>query len=273
MPIVPRRRALLAQALAGLLSPLPADVVGMVKGQLTPVGRLDYADRRISMTVGSPWQVYRLGSSAKEPETIRWLETELQPGDCLYDIGANVGAYSLVAHAIGGGAVTVVAFEPAFATFAELCTNIRLNAAGHRIVPMPLGLGDDNAMVELEYSDVVAGAAQHHWRSRGSDDGTARTFSLQAPLVRLDDVVPLFGLPPPTLIKLDVDGLEVEVLRGGRGLLASPELRSCLVELDLASPSTVEAVALLEHAGLVERSRHVRGGEGSLHNLIFERRH
>ena len=107
---------------------LPGDLVGHLKSRLRPVGRLDYAPKRIDMHIDSAWQLFRLGSCAKEPETIRWLESELRPGDTFYDIGANVGAYSLVAFAITAGQAKIVAFEPGFATFTVLCQNIQLNS-------------------------------------------------------------------------------------------------------------------------------------------------
>src|ERR671932_123659 len=57
----------------------------------------------------------RLRPVAKEPWTVRWLERSLRDGDVLYDVGANVGAYSLIAAALGA---QVVAIEPAYANYA-----------------------------------------------------------------------------------------------------------------------------------------------------------
>jgi len=77
------------------------------------VGRVDYAGAQIHLKLSSPQEVKRLTACAKEPWTIEWIETWLGPGETLYDIGANVGAYSLVAAEQHGGDVSVVAFEPA----------------------------------------------------------------------------------------------------------------------------------------------------------------
>ena len=90
--LIRRSRVRAAGAILAGLRRLPLDVLSIVKSDLRPVGRLDYAASRIDMCVNSPWQLYRLRSCAKEPETVQWLESMVRPGDTFYDIGANVGA-------------------------------------------------------------------------------------------------------------------------------------------------------------------------------------
>ena len=92
--------------------------------RVNPVGSMDYTPKRILMTADTKSQFNRLRSNQKEPETAAWIETELRAGDVLYDIGANVGAYSLIAWAASGGQSKVYAFEASFSTFESLCRNI-----------------------------------------------------------------------------------------------------------------------------------------------------
>jgi FkbM family methyltransferase len=264
-----RRPAVVAASMiAGAVRLFPPRFVALVKSGLKPVGRLDYRPKRVEMVLNSPWQVYRLTSCAKEPETIRWLETHLRPGDCFYDIGANVGAYSLVASAITNGDIKVFAFEPGFGTFAELCLNVRQNRAAESIVPLPVALGWSNGLFEFKYSDVTPGAARHNW---GGTEAREPDFVLRTAVFRLDDLIDLLSLPLPTLLKLDVDGPELDVLRGATRLLGSQGLRTVLVELDDASETTPEVGRLLEGLGFRLETRHNRGGNGPTHNAIYVR--
>src|SRR5207237_7374841 len=95
-----------------------------------------------------------------EPWTVRWIEQNLRAGDVFYDVGANVGAYALVAAALGTTA-QVVAIEPASANYAALCDNIRLNGREDRIVPLPVALAEETRLQTLGSQDVSAGAAGH----------------------------------------------------------------------------------------------------------------
>jgi FkbM family methyltransferase len=221
------------------------------------------------MAVNSPWQAYRLASCAKEPETVRWLESEVRPGDCLYDVGANVGAYSLVASAVGGAGVRILAFEPGFGTFAELVRNIHLNHAERSITPLPIALSDRTGLADFRYSDTMPGAALHSGGNRVAD--VPAELVLPTVAYRLDDLIEALGLPPPSLLKLDVDGPELEVLKGADRTLANPSLRSCLVELERGTPASGEVVELLAGKGFAVTARHVRGGTGPLENVIFGR--
>ena len=269
--LIRRSRVRSAGALLALLRRLPLDVLSIVKSDLRPVGRLDYAPRRIDMCVNSPWQAYRLHSCAKEPETVHWLESELHRGDTFYDIGANVGAYSLVAFALTRGEATIISFEPGFGTFAELCRNIHLNHAEESIIPLSIALGNRTRLAEFRYSETTPGAALHNWQESAPGETHAPELVLPTVSYRLDDLILALNLPQPTLIKLDVDGPELDVLEGADHALSHPSLRSCIVELDVLSQTYENAVARLAAKGFRVHSRHVRGGEGTLHNVIFAR--
>lgn len=63
----------------------------------------------------------------------------------------------------------------------------------------------------------------------------------------LDEMIRQFNLPKPNYVKLDVDGAELNVLRGAAKTLCSPELRSVLIEID--DTQTEPAIALLKECG------------------------
>jgi FkbM family methyltransferase len=195
-----------------------------IRSAATAYGRLDYPNAEIHLQLTSPEEFYRLKSCSKEPWTVRWIEQYLQPGEVLYDVGANVGAYTLVAAVAVPGA-RVVAFEPGAANFAALCANLELNEVGERVMPVPLALGDSARPAPLQGAGI-AGASPSLNGVAGREHGTTVLVD------RLDDVVDRFGFPPPDHLKLDVDGGELQVLAGAERLLQGDGIRSAMVELD-----------------------------------------
>ena len=248
-----------------VLRVLPEDVRMGLKDRLVTKQRLDYADANIMLRVTTRAERrLRVHSCEKEPETVDWLE-ELHDGDVLYDIGANVGAYSLIAASLPGRTVRVYAFEPGTRTFESLCANIEINALGRRIVPLPVALTDVTGVTRFEYASSESGAARHPGLlASGNGTATAAVMGF-----RLDDLVKLFQLPAPTHVKVDVDGSELLVLRGATETIASPATRSILVE---TSPDTAVGSGvreMLEAAGYKLRSVSRRGGYEA--NWVFSR--
>ena len=230
--------------------------------------RLDYDRATIMLSLDARSELYRLRACEKEPETRAWLEKEFRAGDVLYDVGANVGAYSLVAHAVAGGACTVYAFEPGFNTFAALSRNILLNGCQNEIIPFPIALSDRPSLAQLRYSSLAPGASMHEWiESQGAPATGDVMTTLTMPL---DTIVAMLALRPPTHIKLDVDGPEVEVLRGAEDTLRASSLRALLVEVDGRSPRHEELCGRLERAGFQLSARHPRKTE-NVWNCEFTR--
>lgn len=252
------------RALAQSASMLPLHVVAQFKNDFQPVGRLDYADSTILMGVGSAMDHYRLTSCAKEPETIAWLQRSLRPDDVFFDVGANIGAYSLVADAIGAGRVRSFAFEPSFATFAQLSRNIFLNGASKRIVPLCVALTDHTGLLSFRYSDFSSGAARHNLEA---SEVAGEQFVLA---ISLDELLSRFGLPTPSVLKIDVDGGEAAALKGAALTLKAQRLRTVLVEFDDTLDETRTLCALLEQSGFQMSAKH-RRYDSTYYNYIFLR--
>lgn len=218
------------------------------------IRQMDYARYPIYMVVDS-WieNDVRLHSAKKEPETVEWIENWFKPDDVFYDIGANVGAYSLVAFRFLGGKIKVYAFEPGFVTFPQLCRNIQLNCAEKSIIPLQVALFDHTSMIPLHYQNIVPGGALHalgapiDWRGKRFQP----FFSLPTLSYRLDDFVQQFKLPLPNHIKLDVDGMECQVLKGSSEILNRLELRSVQVEISEKADDVNAIEQLFEKKGLV----------------------
>lgn len=247
---------------------LPDKVALKLRKKLTLRRYLDYDRARITMCVTTRRELKtRLRSCAREPETVAWIHQTIKPGDVLYDIGANVGAYSLVTASWTKEQATVYAFEPGCFTFPSLVENIFANEFEQSVIPFQVALSDQTALASFSYSTVEAGGAQH----TGVRDakGLVPTVRQQVLLsFRLDDFIQMFGLRLPTHMKIDVDGSELEVLRGAKGTLGSTCLRWILVEVHKRESNLHAIRMLLEEYGFRLECDHQHR---NVHNWIFGR--
>lgn len=196
---------------------------------------LDYPKNPISILVTSPKEnSSRTRSVMSEPWTVHWLERVVAPGDVLYDVGANVGAYSLVAAISHDREVKVFAFEPSFVTYAALCRNILENECDKCITPMPVALTEHRGNTVFKYRSLVSGAIEH---AVGGRSLYTKGFKERKPVyqqrmlgIPLDSLIQDFQLDPPDHIKLDVDGAELQVLRGAAATLAAGAVKTVLID-------------------------------------------
>jgi FkbM family methyltransferase len=169
-----------------------------------------------------------------EPWTVHWLERVIEPGDVLYDVGANVGAFSLVAAKAHDQAVRVFAFEPSFVTYAALCRNILENECDKSVTPLPLALTEDRGHTVFKYRSLISGATEHALgdQNLATKDfkGTKPVYQQRILAVPMDSLTQYFNLEPPNHIKLDVDGGELEVLRGAAATLGNGAVKTVLVD-------------------------------------------
>jgi FkbM family methyltransferase len=224
--------------------------------------------------VDSEAELARLRSCFKEPETVAWIEQFVRPGEVVFDIGANVGAYSLVVDRATRGACKVYAFEPSFSTFAQLSRNVALNGSQGRVIPVLVALSDSSGLVAFNYSSIAPGAALHALGEAVDHQGRPFSPEFSQPVLsyRMDDFIRQFALPAPNHIKLDVDGLELKVLHGAADALANPVLRSVLVEVEPARPEFSAIQRLLVGNGFSLHGRYPHGPtEDSTTNLVYAR--
>ncbi len=215
---------------------------------------VDYPKKTVEILATAPKEAAtRSRSVMKEPWTVHWIENAVKPGDVFYDIGANVGVYSLLVGVVHDQTVRAYAFEPGFATFAALCRNIIHNGLDRCVSPIPAVLHREVGHTVFKYRSLESGGARHAVGDQGletKDFKETRPVYQQTVLtMTLDSLIADHGLPTPSHIKLDVDGPELEILEGARRTLADPALKSVMCELD--DPKRRRPiVALLEEAGL-----------------------
>jgi len=188
----------------------------------------------------------------KEPETIAWLN-KIKTNSIIYDIGANVGVYSIYAAAIRD--CRVWSFEPSFLNLELLFRNIQTNNLQDKITIVPLSLSNKSQIEDfyMQEGDNIWGGAHNSSGSNRSQDGTEmqkfKTSSQMA--LSLDDLVNIFSLPTPSHIKIDVDGLEDRVLQGG--LKTFGNTKSILIEIDAKNTDqNREIQGVLSNLGFVK---------------------
>ncbi len=212
---------------------------------------LRVAGSRLVLGVETGAELHRARAIA-ETWTADWVRS-LPKGAVLWDVGANIGVFALLA-AESPDVARVVAIEPAFLNFQALVRNILRNGLAEKVIALPVGLGEATGALAFHLQNLRAGDSMHSFGAIFPlrDRSTAPAATMSCLCYRLDDLVRIEGLPFPTHLKIDIDGIEDSVLRGGRSVLADPRLRGIQIEvMDLAAdlPRRRTVVALLEGIG------------------------
>ena len=152
------------------------------------------------------------------------ITRRLKPGETFLDIGANVGFYTLIAAKVVGRTGSVYAFEPAPNTRAGLERNIQLNDFGN-VTTVPVALSDATGIGELFLDAKKNSGAASLRRSPNSGE------SVSVVVDTYDNFAALYALPIPALVKIDVEGSEVSVLRGMTALLSRPDRPAIILEV------------------------------------------
>lgn len=215
---------------------------GNVHPMFGPIGEIAIGGRSLRyLSQGSGWRYETL--LEKEPETIRWIRC-FNRGDLLWDIGANVGIYSLFAALQG---TRVLAFEPHFANYFQLCANVCINDAASEVLPICLSFARATRIERLNMVSVDFGTSMSSFGSTLDFRGNAfePAFAQGMLGIGIDRFISTFGAEVPNHIKIDVDGLELEIVESAVQTLALPAVRSVSVELiegDTAQTSAVRSI-------------------------------
>lgn len=152
-----------------------------------------------------------------EFEDMAFLLHFMRDSDLFIDIGANVGSYTVLGASEVGA--NTIAIEPVPETFKTLKINLNLNGIQHRVVAHNIGLGSKKEVVQFTTSlDTV-----NHVAVKLEAD----TVDVQ--IERYDDVI---QLERPTLVKMDVEGYETQVLGGMEKALVNDNLKAIIIELN-----------------------------------------
>jgi FkbM family methyltransferase len=232
---------------------------------------------RLELAVPNPLCRYRADSfSTKEPETLEWID-RMPSGSVLWDIGANVGLYSCYAAQARG--CRVFSFEPSVFNLELLARNIHLNNLTQLITIVPLPLSDELSLSRLNMSTTDWGGALSTFGQSYGHDGAPMAKVFEFPTVGLSmvDAVERLNIPPPDYIKMDVDGIEHLILKGGMPILR--RVRGALIEInDRFSEQAEQARRYLLESGLTLAAKrhaeifdHSEGSPRYTYNQIWSR--
>jgi len=194
------------------------------------------------------WRAKKL--LTKEPETIEWING-FNKTDIFWDIGANVGVYSLYAALRG---LSVLAFEPSPSNYYLLSRNIEINKMDENISAYCIALNNVTKLDTFYMANTELGGALNSFGEARDWQGKFFEASLKQAMVgfSLDDFIQQFYPPFPNHIKIDVDGIEDSIIKGANDTLKDSRLKSVLIELDSARKEyTGEVTGILNNAGFV----------------------
>jgi FkbM family methyltransferase len=187
-------------------------------------------------------QIELLSGYLAERRTAQLFGRLLQDGDTYVDVGAHVGFHTLVARRHLGDEGRVIAIDPQPYNCDKVNTNWRLNGFSNILVCIAAA-GDRDGMIELPFQAATD-------RSRlslclpGVNDQPQR---FRVPLVRLDSLFGQLNCGRVRLLKIDVEGYELEVVRGlGRRIDQVDQIVAEVLDADAPSPRTLELTKMLQ---------------------------
>jgi FkbM family methyltransferase len=169
-----------------------------------------------------------------EPWIQELLTSELQPGDCYFDVGAHTGFFAMIAARVVGPTGCVVAFEADPENAALLTVNVERNAL-QQVKIVQAAVWSRAGEVTFERGPAESNRMQGHI----SESSSAQGAGITVPTVSLDEMVFEGGMAAPKLVKIDIEGAEWGALQGARRLLGGKRPR---VLCEVHDPSEVEKI-------------------------------
>ena len=228
------------------------------------VGTLDYPKANLKMWVTNPIEAdYRIGACKKEPWTVDFIEA-IPTNGWFIDVGANVGSYTLVA--LAKGDISVVAIEPGFPNYHQLCRNLALNGLLAKALCLQIALGDMNGYTWLKYSDMRPGASF----LRTTPDPRKEAWHQQLVLQwTMDNLLSGFTYEPGArlFIKMDVDGTEMAILKGATATLQNPILQGMMIEMQRPEEDAIRNY--LHQSGWILKERFDQRDGKQIANIVY----
>jgi len=248
----------------------------VIRNAMDRTQNVSHAGVNLIFSIPNDLNKYRADTfSTKEPETLEWIDGMLNDS-IVWDIGANVGLYSCYAAKQHG--CKVFSFEPSVFNLELLARNIFLNGLADQISIVPLPLSDALAINKLSMTTTEWGGALSTFGQEYGYDGQSmvnadskwgkemaatlrasghlKVFEFPTIGLSMDQAVKFLDIPKPDYIKMDVDGIEHLILKGGAECLRAA--KGVLIEVNDAFDEQSEGCQkfLLEAGLTLKEKRH-----------------
>ncbi len=248
-------------------------VLSRILPQLRGVGRqqiINYIDNDIKLTKhgSTSFQLYTPNQicnfrhstfSNKEPEMLKWIEE--YGGGVFFDIGANIGIYSLFYAQVKKG--NIYSFEPSVFNLRQLVKNVNINKLSKRIIIVSNPLSERTGIASFKNGSKDEGGALSAFGVKYGHDSKPIKSDINYKVLgfSLDDLFEKNILREmPSLIKIDVDGIEHLILKGAVKTLQSQKLKSLFIEVNDDFKEQAQKVkAVLESSGFSLKEKYYSG--------------
>ena len=164
---------------------------------------------------------FKLINSAYEWFVLKAFRDELKTVDLFIDIGAHIGTYSIVA---ANNGVKTIAFEPIPTNYHSLENNIKLNKLNHLIKVFEFGLGTTDSVRKFNFNPLKPGAS-------GVNPVKKNAKIIEVEIKKFDNLeIDEITNAKSFLLKVDVEGMELDVLNGMKKFIESAEHLSIIIE-------------------------------------------
>lgn len=173
-------------------------------------------------SLGDSGVVGNIYTGLADLEEMSFLLHFLKSNDIFVDVGANVGAYSLLASGVCKS--KTIAIEPIPATFKKLIANIKLNNLNNFVECMNVGLGSKEEI--LNFIETP----QSEWNHVSVNNESTNNSQVAVKVIPLDSIIRVDRIP--AMLKIDVEGFEMEVLNGAHNCLTDNTCKVVIIELN-----------------------------------------
>lgn len=216
---------------------------------MNDVKTIKHDEHEIKFGIPNGLNKYRVDSfSTKEPDTLKWIDL-LPENSVLWDVGANIGLYSIYAAKVRN--CEVLAFEPSVFNLELLARNIYYNDLQMKVTIIPLALSDKKGKNIFKMSSITWGGALSTFGEDFDQNGNMLNdvFEYSTVGVSMTEAVNVLDIPLPQHIKIDVDGIEHLILGGGEYVLSKVD--SVMIEINDEFKNQLDmSTKYLKNAGL-----------------------
>lgn len=190
---------------------------------------------------------------SKEPEIIAFIEDYVKDNDIYYDIGANIGVFSMFS-ALKKNA-NVFAFEPESSNYFMLNKNISLNDLQEKVFAFNIAINnlDEFSLLNLK-ENIIPGKSGNNFKEELNEDHENFTPHFKQGVfgMSLDNFVYKYNNPCPNHIKIDVDGNEYKVINGMKRVLNDSNLKTLAIEINTRTKRDADLLKIIKDYNFIK---------------------